>query len=222
MIIKLKREVSPEKYYLSLCLPVPVNPVRELRIAQGLMQEQLATLSNLANRSSVIRTEQGWFEEIPEAIIKGLKLNSQQAEDLQDSYKEWQQLNRESHWRLFGDLKKIKFTLDEHPLETIYRYWSGPPVGNSKEQVALQNTLNDTLVAKLLCVNQPTLHYFRNNPNNQHKVPTPFVTALGHNGYSFDEIQYFVTAYEAYRTESGVGNQITSLKAEILKELNNE
>jgi transcriptional regulator with XRE-family HTH domain len=177
------------------------------------------TLVSLATKAGVskqalIRTEQGTFPSIPPKLLTFYQSLGLDYIALSNGYEIYQRLLRQRHYLLFGRPLLVRRALKEEPevhtltllrslwhfpseplkstslLDEYDNYSYGPPVGSS---------LNNTEIAKLLCLSQSSLTHWENHPKRQKSVPKHFLNALTDNGYRMQDLSSIVEHYSNFR-----------------------
>lgn len=185
-----QREDRYWAYVNSIHEPFPSNPLRKARISRNETLQSLADKCGLS-KQTLIRSEQGLFEEPPVKLVTYLVSDGANELQLRDDYEGFVLGVRSRHKRMFGEFNKTVREAGQHPLTWLLSNWIvGEP-------------MNVTEMAKLLCLSQAQLSHWLNNPK-QVKVPSPLLTALFQSGYAKFELESLVTEYAKYRTEIGV------------------
>lgn len=199
---KFKKDVpsATRKWYATQCTklrgPLSENPVKAYRLDRVLTIKQFADMMGLSEHG-VIRTEQGFYPELPKNVAAELGPGSD------EEYHQWKSDVRKHNYRMFGFIKGLEFPSDKHPLDVLYDEWhltdkDDEGLGNLNS-TPVGSRLNDTEVCKMLCINQSVINYWHNRPNSQKSVPVQFTEALLENGYDTLDIQLISAAYSEFR-----------------------
>lgn len=182
-----RRDERYEQFINSASEPFPLNHLKQLRTRDNLSLQDLSEKCGLS-KQTLIRAEQGLFDEVPEKLMRYWLDQGENELVLMDGYLDFQLTVRGRIKRIFGDGINEALPVNQHPLVTLTNdYWiAGGP-------------MNIMECAKLLCVSQPLLNHWIKNPK-QKVVPQPLLTALFQNGYAKFELSVLITNYSRYRS----------------------
>lgn len=163
----------------------PVNPFRALRERQGLSQYEFARRCRIS-KHAVLRLEQGMYAQALPAVLEyATSVTDKSNLTYEKEYHDFQIATRESNSRLLGDLL-LELT--------------ACPVGNHPFTYLRENRgLNQTEVAKRLCIAQNTVFYFEKRAVHQHTVPKQLIEALWDADYTEQETYALEEAFIRYR-----------------------
>lgn len=163
----------------------PVNPFRALRERQGLSQYEFARRCRIS-KHAILRLEQGMYAQALPAVLEYAEsCTNLSRHTLEKDYHDFQITTRENNSRLLGD---------------ISQELQSTPVGTHPFTYLRENRgLNQTEVAKRLCIAQNTVFYFEKRAVHQHTVPKQLIEALWDADYTEQETYALEEAFLKYR-----------------------
>lgn len=161
------------------------NPFRKFRTELGISQTEFGKLCGVS-KHAILRLEQGAYDRpLPAVMDYILSVSDILPYTLVDDYHDYQKAVRQQDPLIFGNmaLNLMNKPRRQHPLTYLRN---------------LQN-LNQTELAKQLCISQTVINNFELKYMTQHTVPKQLLQALEDNGYHHSALQALEDWYEAYR-----------------------
>lgn len=161
------------------------NPFRKFRTELGISQTEFGKLCGVS-KHAILRLEQGAYDRpLPAVMDYILGVSDISAYSLVDDYEEFQKAVRQQDPLIFGPmaLSLMNKPRRAHPLTYLRN---------------LQH-LNQTELAKKLCISQTVINNFEIKYTTQHTVPKQLLQALKDNGYQHSALQALEDWYEAFR-----------------------
>jgi DNA-binding XRE family transcriptional regulator len=164
------------------------NPFRKFRTELGISQTEFGKKCNVS-KHAILRLEQGAYDKPLPAVVEYVLANTDlNHATLLNDYEAFQKAVRAEEPLIFGNmaLDLMSKPRTQHPLTYLRRKYD----------------LNQTELAKKLCVSQTVINNFEGKWQTQHTVPRQLLDALSDNGYKHSALVALEEWYEAFRTTS--------------------
>lgn len=180
-------------YRSNRTLVLDENPLRRLRIANGLTMKALSELAEVS-MNLIIRNEQGMYSNPSPVLCYFFSHHAEVSEAtsaIVTDYLRFQRSNRQLNYGMLIEpphyVSEVTTDLSDAPHP--FMFWR------------FQSNLNLTQVAKAFCVQQSLLHKFENQPHLCYSLPEPLVHALLEAGYSSQTIDNEQRWFQLYREQ---------------------
>lgn len=165
---------------------VPINPFQYLRVKHHMTHAELAKAMYIS-KQALIRLEQGTYDvPLPAALNYWTGVHEVSELSIVDAYENFQQEMRRAHVMLFGPDLKVDAERVFHPLGQLRKR-------------AKFGELNQTELAKVLCIGQSTIQRWENYWQQQKTVPRALQQVFVEIGYTNDQVVEFNNLYKQWR-----------------------
>jgi DNA-binding XRE family transcriptional regulator len=178
------------------------NPFRKFRTELGISQTEFAKRAGVS-KHAILRLEQGMYDKPLPSVVEYVTSQSDLTNySLLKDYEYFQQATRQDNELIFGAmaLRLMNCPVGTHPL-TYLRDLQG---------------LNQTELAKRLCISQTVINNFESKPATQHTVPLQLLHALRDNGYKHSALVALEEWYEAYRNRLVKNNAVKLVEPNVV------